>query len=189
MRELIEELDRRVDDAFARLRGNALADRVFYTASSLGEFGHLWVMLALVRFLRGGRDDERNYERVAVRALVAIAVESVLVNAGLKSLFGRSRPVVDGIVHPFPFRQPLTSSFPSGHATSAFCAATVLSEQDPLGPLYFAAATVVAASRIHVKIHHASDVLAGAAIGVALGLVVRKVSPLPPAPRKGRTKL
>ncbi len=175
MRALVREIDRRVDACFDALRCSAAANRVFYAASSLGEFGHVWAMLALVRWLRGRPNDER----AAVRALVAIVVESALVNAGLKTIFGRGRPVVDNLVHPHPFRQPLTSSFPSGHATSAFCAATLLSDQDGLGPLYFGLAALVAASRVHVKIHHASDVLAGAGIGLCLGIIGRRLSPLP----------
>ncbi|MHB1988104.1 MAG: phosphatase PAP2 family protein [Acidimicrobiales bacterium] len=167
-------LDDRVDAVFDRLRGDELADRVFYSASALGDFGLVWVMLALVRALRGRPNDAR----AAARAIIATGVESVLVNAGVKSLFGRGRPVSD-IVHPHPFRQPLTSSFPSGHATAAFCAATLLSDQDDVGPLYFAAAAVVAASRLHTKIHHFSDVVGGAAVGTCLGFIGRRLAPLP----------
>ncbi len=173
MTGLVRSLDDRVDGYFDRLRGNPLADRVFYTASSLGEFGLIWVMLALLRALRGGAANER----AAVRSITGTVVESVLVNAVLKSVFRRTRPVSD-VVHPHPFRQPLTSSFPSGHATAAFCAATLLSDQDPLGPLYFAAAAVVATSRIHTKIHHASDVVGGIAIGTLLGVIGRRIAPL-----------
>jgi undecaprenyl-diphosphatase len=73
----------------------------------------------------------------------------------------------------------MTSSFPSGHATSAFCAATLLADGDPhLAPLYYGAATVVALSRIHVKIHHASDVVGGVAIGVFLGQIGKRIAPL-----------
>ncbi|MGO9557582.1 MAG: phosphatase PAP2 family protein [Acidimicrobiales bacterium] len=179
MRDAIRRLDDRVDTAFDRLRGDPLADRVFYTASALGDFGLIWVMIALVRMLRRRPNDER----AAIRAIVATGIESVLVNAGLKSLFGRGRPISE-IVHPYPFRQPLTSSFPSGHATAAFCAATLLSDQDELAPLYFALATVIAASRIHTKIHHASDVAGGIAVGTALGLIGRRLSPLPPKRRR-----
>jgi membrane-associated phospholipid phosphatase len=42
---------------------------------------------------------------------------------------------------------------------------------DPLWPVYFAVAAVVATSRAYVRIHHASDVLGGALLGVALGLL------------------
>jgi undecaprenyl-diphosphatase len=70
---------------------------------------------------------------------------------------------------------PLTSSFPSGHASAAFCAAGLLSEGSRLGPAYYGLATVVAASRVHVKIHYASDVLVGAAVGTALATVAKRV--------------
>lgn len=179
MKDLISKVDDAVDARIDRLRGNAIADRVFYTASALGDFGLCWVMLALVRALRGRPNDGR----AAVRAIIATGTESVLVNAGLKSLFLRRRPVSE-LVHPHPFRQPLTSSFPSGHATAAFCAATLLSDQDDLGPLYFLAASVVAASRLHTKIHHASDVAGGVVIGTCLGLIGRAISPLPPQRRE-----
>ena len=175
MRKLVRRIDDRVDAYFDRLRGHPLADRVFYTASALGDFGLVWVMFALVRALRGRPNDNR----AALRAILATGTESVLVNAGMKSVFGRGRPISD-LVHPHPFRQPLTSSFPSGHATAAFCAAVLLSDQDDLAPVYFAAATVVAASRLHTKIHHASDVAGGIVIGTCLGLIGRRLAPLPP---------
>jgi undecaprenyl-diphosphatase len=173
-RATIRHIDDVVDSTFSRWRGHPLADRVFYGSSALGEFGLIWFMLELLRALRGGPNDER----AAVRAVAAQCVESVLVNLGLKALFGRHRPASE-IVHPHPFRQPLTSSFPSGHASAAFCAATVLSEQDDLALAYFALALVVSASRIHTKIHHASDVAAGAAIGTLIGMAARRIAPLP----------
>jgi undecaprenyl-diphosphatase len=77
-----------------------------------------------------------------------------------------------------PFRQPITSSFPSGHATAAFCAATLLAENEERAPAYYALGTVVALSRIHTKIHHASDVVGGIAIGLVLGQVARRIVPL-----------
>lgn len=184
MREAIRHVDDRVDSAFDAVRGNRLADRIFYGASALGDFGLIWVGLALLRALRGRPNDQR----AALRAIIATGLESVLINVGVKSLFGRRRPESE-IVHPHRFRQPVTSSFPSGHATAGFCAATLLSEQDELGPLYFAVAAVVATSRVHTKIHHASDVLGGALIGTALGLIGRRLAPLPPRrPSSGNDK-
>lgn len=182
----VERFDATVDDAFDRLRGNAVADRVFYGASALGEFGTLWVMLGALRGLRGD-----HHWRAAVRVGAAVGIESVVVNAGVKSLFRRRRPVVDA-PRPYPLRIPLTSSFPSGHATSAFMSATLLADGDPgLAPLYYAAATVVALSRIYVRIHHASDVAGGIAIGLALGRLGRRLAPLERHParnarRRGR---
>lgn len=181
MRNLIRAFDARVDDLFARLRGHRAVDRLFYTASALGDFGLLWTAFGLLRALRGRPGDDR----AAVRAIAATGIESVVVNAGVKSLFGRTRPVPMA-EHPLPFRQPLTSSFPSGHATAAFCAATLLSESEPLAPLYYSAAAVVALSRIHVKIHHASDVIGGVVIGIGLGHLARRLAPLDRSRATGR---
>jgi len=173
---VLDRFDAAVDGAFDRARGHPAIERVMYGASALGEFGLLWVMLGAVRGLRGDR-----HWRAAVRVGTAVGVESVVVNAGIKSLFRRRRPVVD-VPRPYPLRIPVTSSFPSGHATSAFCAATLLADGDPyLAPLYYAAATIVAVSRIHVRIHHASDVAGGIAIGLVLGRLARRLVPLEPA--------
>jgi undecaprenyl-diphosphatase len=169
----IETVDARVDEIFAHWRGNQVADRVFYTASALGDFGLIWLTLGLTRMLRSRPGDNRS----GLRAIVATGIESVVVNAGLKSLFRRRRPrPVEA--HPLPFRQPITSSFPSGHATAAFCAATLLAEGEKRAPFYYAVALVVALSRIHTKIHHASDVAGGIVIGLVLGRVARRIAPL-----------
>ena len=175
--ERIKRFDEVVDGAFERLRGRRAVDRVFYGASAVGDHGVVWVMLGALRGLRGD-----HHWRAAVRVGLGVGIESIVVNAGVKSLFRRTRPVVD-TPRPYPLRIPLTSSFPSGHATSAFCAATLLSDGDPhLAPLYFGAATVVALSRIHVKIHHASDVAGGILIGLILGQIGKHIAPLEPPP-------
>ncbi|MGD0743188.1 MAG: phosphatase PAP2 family protein [Acidimicrobiales bacterium] len=172
--KLVAVFDERVDAAFEHLRGNPVADRVFYTASALGEFGLVWVVLALVRALRGG---PRN-ERAALRAIVATGIESFLVNVVMKSFVRRRRPVNHND-HPLPLRQPLSSSFPSGHATAAFCGATLLADGDRRWrSVYFATAVVVATSRVYVRIHHASDVVGGVAVGRVLGLLGKRLAPL-----------
>jgi undecaprenyl-diphosphatase len=75
-----------------------------------------------------------------------------------------------------PVREPTSSSFPSGHTLAAFCAVSVMSQRgDRAGnALLFTSASLVGLSRLHLRAHHASDVLGGAAIGVALGLVGRR---------------
>jgi membrane-associated phospholipid phosphatase len=175
----VARFDSRVDDWFAEnLRGRPVADRVFYSASALGDHGTIWLILAAIR---GLRSDEGL--PAAVRAAAGVGIESALVNGPIKWMFRRQRPVVVGD-RPLPLRRPRTSSFPSGHATSAFCAAALLSDGDEKwAPLYYGLALVVAWSRVHVRIHHASDVVAGMAIGALLGELSRRIVRLPrPAP-------
>jgi undecaprenyl-diphosphatase len=180
VRARVAHFDDRVDTAFDRVRGNPVADRIFYGASELGDFSLVWFILGALRGLRSERDWQ-----AAVRVGAGLAVESALVNGVIKSFFRRRRPPVEGFVHRLPLRRPRTSSFPSGHATAAFSAAALLSEEDALWPLYYAVAAVVASSRVYVKMHHASDVVAGAAFGALMGRAARSVFPLPLAPAPG----
>lgn len=176
---VVAAFDARTDALVDRVRGRRWADLLFYSASAAGEFSSVWIALALLRGRRRGPRDAA----AARRAVVGAVVESLAVNGALKSLVRRERPVLT-TPHPLPFRQPLTSSFPSGHATAAFCGATLLAEGEPAAPLYYALAAVVASSRCYVRIHHASDVLGGAAIGLALGRLGRRLAPL--EGRRGR---
>jgi membrane-associated phospholipid phosphatase len=171
----VDRLDQRVDELFERyLRGRPLADRVFYGASALGDHGIIWLILAAAQGLRS-----EDHWRRAIRVAVGLGAESVLVNGPVKWLFGRARPS-GPMERPLPLRQPRTSSFPSGHASAAFFAAALLSEGDPaLRPLYYGLAVVVALSRIHVRIHHASDVAAGIALGALLGEIAWRLMPWP----------
>jgi membrane-associated phospholipid phosphatase len=52
----------------------------------------------------------------------------------------------------------------------------MLAEDDPLGPAFYLVAAAVSASRVHLRQHHASDVLGGAVVGIALGRLGRSLS-------------
>lgn len=171
----LDGFDEAVDGAFDRaLRGRPAVDRLMYSVTELADFSLLWHLLAAARGLRSARDAD-----AAFRVSGALAVESAVVNGALKSLFRRQRPVPE-FERPHHLRIPLTTSLPSGHASSAFCAATLLADGRGRAARvgWYALAAVVASSRVHVKIHHASDVLGGVVVGLALGRVVRRVWPL-----------
>jgi membrane-associated phospholipid phosphatase len=171
VKPLVTRFDTAVERRVERRRGHPMLDRVMYTASDLGEFSLIWHLIGTGRALAPDRTPAH-----AVRLAALLGAESLLVNQGVKRLFGRRRPLREE-PHRFRLRQPITSSFPSGHASSAAFAATVLAERDPLWPLYAAVAATVATSRVYVKLHHPSDVAAGAALGVALGLLARRAWP------------
>ena len=175
--EQVSRFDRAVDEWFEEhLRGHAVADAVFYAASALGDHGALWIAAAAAqagrRHLAGAPPPA--WRPALLRAVAGLGVESALVNGPVKWVFRRERPVHEG-TRPLHLRQPRTSSFPSGHATAAFFGAALLREDDPLWPLYYGLAVVVAASRVHVRIHHASDVVGGVVVGVALGELARRL--------------
>jgi undecaprenyl-diphosphatase len=171
IKDRVRAFDDRVDGLFDEVRGHPAVDRLMYGASEVGDFSLVWHMVGMAR---GLTSNERADE--AIRLSVILAAESVLVNGVIKSFFRRRRPIWDQ-PRAFRIRRPRSSSFPSGHASAAFTAATILSEGDPLWPLYYAAAAVVASSRAYVKIHHASDVVAGVATGLVIGRIARRLWP------------
>ena len=174
--ELVDRFDDHLERLFEKLRGRRWADRLFYTASQLGDYGLIWLLLAAMAALGGSWRAERNLLRVAA----VLGLDSLFVNGLLKSLIKRSRPLVDDGERPLYLRRPVTTAFPSGHASSAVVAAMLLGEVGGRrwrGLLWMLAATV-ALSRIHVRIHHASDVAGGAATGVVLGRLARRIWPL-----------
>lgn len=168
----VRHFDARVDSWFEPLRRNPAANRVFYLASEAADFSIGWHLAGASRALLFPR-----FEAAALRMAVALGVESALVNGLMKRAIGRTRPTPPEIA-PHVIRRPLTSSFPSGHASSATLAAALLSEGSRVAPVWWTAAGVVAASRIHTRMHHASDVLAGVVVGAALAAAVRRLVPL-----------
>jgi undecaprenyl-diphosphatase len=145
-----------------------------YSASAAGDHGLVWMGLAGLQALRH-RDGA--WQRPLARAVIGLAVESAVVNGPVKWVFRRERPV-QVAPRPMHLRQPRTSSFPSGHASAGFFGAALLRDGDAWWPAYYALAVVVAASRVHVRIHHASDIVGGALVGAALGEVVRRLVPV-----------
>jgi membrane-associated phospholipid phosphatase len=170
----VEAFDRTVDAAFERLREQPTIDRIFFTASALGDWSLVWHLIGATQALLSP-------DRIPdfLRLSGTLGVESLLVNQGVKRLFHRRRPQQHAVEGPVDLRVPLTSSFPSGHASAGFCAAVLLSQRQPkLAPVWLALATLIAASRIHVRLHHASDVVSGAAIGALFGWIATRVVPL-----------
>lgn len=166
----VERFDTTVDRLLERVRGNPVADNVFTTASYLGEFSLIWHALSL------GRGIARGETKRSLWFAIGIGLESLVVNQGLKRLFHRQRPTRagdDGL----RVRQPVTSSFPSGHSSASAFASTVMADRDgqPWATAYYGIGSIVALSRAYVRIHHASDVVGGLVVGRIMGLVARRV--------------
>jgi len=164
----------RFDDAadalFEPLRGRTVFDDGARILSNLADYGAVWAALAGAKGRRRGPRRRR-----ATLALAIAGFSSLGVNAAVKALVQRQRPdepVADGGL---PVRAPASTSFPSGHTLAAFCTAVVLAESPAEAVVYLSFATAVAASRVHLRAHHASDVVGGAAIGLVVGAAGRRV--------------
>jgi membrane-associated phospholipid phosphatase len=172
-------IDDAVNAAFDPLRGNPQADRAAALLSNVADYGLVWVVLAVFKARRRGPDRRR-----AVVALAAAGFSSLIVNRVVKDAVARERPD-DHLTA--AVRTPSSSSFPSGHTLAAFCTAFVLADSDAQIAANVGFATAVAASRVHLRAHHPTDVIGGAAIGSVLGLGLRPLVNLVTPGTRGRT--
>lgn len=170
----VTKFDLTVDGWFSPLRGEPVPDRVFEVASHLGDWSLIWHIVSTAQALRSDDDARR-----AQRLVLLIVAESLFVNQGLKRVFNRSRPGERPAISD-RLRRPVTSSFPSGHASAAAFATVVLTEGDPaMRAVMVPLAIVVATSRVYTRMHHPSDVAVGALVGWGLGHAATALWPAP----------
>jgi membrane-associated phospholipid phosphatase len=150
---------------YRRVRGVASVDTVWVRRfSRLGEHGLGWLALGA-----GAAVVDRPRRLEWARAAAGVGC-CYLLSSSIKWSIARQRPTVEDL--PPLMRTPTGLSFPSSHATSSFAAARAYGRLLPRGPL-LAAATGMALSRIYLGVHYPSDVLAGAALGTALGSMAK----------------
>jgi undecaprenyl-diphosphatase len=94
---------------------------------------------------------------------------SFAVNQLVKLFVRRPRPDVDGL--PRLIATMSNRSYPSAHATTSAAAAVVLAPllPPPAAPVIASTAVAMSLSRLYLGVHWPSDVVAGFALGAALG--------------------
>lgn len=104
--------------------------------------------------------------RSASRDVAAAGVVAWIAAQGIKPLLHRPRPYETGVARRL-VASPAGSSWPSGHAAVAASTAAVLAPRlSPAGRVATAVgAALIGVSRLHVGVHHATDVAAGLGIG------------------------
>jgi undecaprenyl-diphosphatase len=159
---LASSLDGRLAVWIATHRYAPLND-VFVWLGTIDKLGAVWVALAVLVALLQRRRIAVAVGLVALTALTTFAADSV--SFAIKDLVRRTRPFV---AHPEirPLSIVHSSSFPAGHAATAFAGATLLAFLAPRAtPLFATLAVAIGFSRVYVGVHYPGDVLAGAAIG------------------------
>jgi undecaprenyl-diphosphatase len=138
----------------------------------------LWVASGAVMTALGGRRGKR----AALRGIGSIGLTSLFVNQVIKRLVRRPRPDLRKVPAARHLRaQPLTTSFPSGHAASAAAFAVGVSAEYPKARIPLAAlATAVGYSRTYVGVHYPLDVAVGAAVGAGIASLTRLQWPVLP---------
>jgi len=137
------------------------------TAKALGKAGNngaIWLAVGMLLAIFDGGNREA-WLICAFLGPLAIGLNYVV-----KAIVKRPRPVLEGL--PPLGGAPSSLSFPSAHATSSFAVATAMTRVEPWGALAFVLALALALGRPYLGMHYPSDVVVGALLGVALGLIV-----------------
>lgn len=142
------------------------APMVWYTLA--GNVGLLFIACTVVLLL------VRATRKTGLACAASMVLNLAVVNAVIKPLVSRERPwiVMNGLETLLRDRD--LNSFPSGHTSAAFAFALAVCLTAP--KKWMKAAALIAAalmgfSRLYVSVHFPSDVLAGALIGAACGVV------------------
>jgi membrane-associated phospholipid phosphatase len=143
--------------------------------SAAADKSKLWLGIAAVVALAGGRRGRR----AALEGVVAIGVSSATINLGVKPVARRRRPdrVRPALFEDRHVPMPGSTSFPSGHAASAFAFAYAVGRHLPAlaVPIRLLAAAV-AYSRVHTGVHYPGDVVIGSVAGSGTAAMVAAVA-------------
>ncbi len=135
--------------ASAPARADSSATKAAKFASGPGVILYLASSVALPLI-----DGDEHATQHSLRTADAILTSSIITE-GLKRVFREKRPDNNE-----------RNSFPSGHATAAFAAATMASYYHPRqSALWYTGATLIALSRLQLHRHYVQDVVAGGLIG------------------------
>lgn len=129
----------------------------------------LFLALVLGLFLFG----DRRLQRAAVAAGASAGV-ALAAAVGFSTLLARARPFVSDPSHVrLLIPHAADAGFPSDHATAAFAIATALLLRDRrYGRPVLLMAALLAVGRVAAGVHFPSDVLAGAALGALVALIL-----------------
>ena len=149
---------------------NPILNKAMIFASALGDYGFIWLAIAIVLvFFKKTRT-------CGILIICSLAFCFITGELITKNLVCRVRPCYQDMTINMLVERPKSYSFPSGHSSSSFAAASTLFYANrKIGVLALLLAAFIAFSRMYLFVHFPTDVFAGTLwgiIGSAIVLVI-----------------
>lgn len=147
-------------------------DWLMVFCSKIGNNGLFWCLVAMVLFLFRNR---LGGFHPPIMLFIGIGIASVIETL-LKTSIARPRPpsIEENILQFIEL--PVSHSFPSGHTTVSFVSVYILHRFFPRS-IYWTlpCALLISLSRIYVGVHYPLDIMAGAALGLTVGMIAMRL--------------
>lgn len=165
--ELLRAFDQSTFLFLNHLPHTPFLDQLAMIISGVGNAGIIWIVLALILFIR----EEKRAHIFFLQSFGIFLVTWFGVDHVLKNLFARPRPslgigaiIVGGSISSY--------SFPSSHAAISWAAVVLLSRYEPRWkPYLIILAILVSFSRIYLGVHYPVDVFVGGLVGWSIGIL------------------
>ena len=160
--------DRKIFNFTLRLSQESFIQRVMSFVSRSGDWGMIWLLACLMLYAY------QPYRRAVELCLITLLFTTVLGEGILKRVFRRQRPFVTHGPVKMNIPIPRGFSFPSGHTASSVACARILAMTNPwIACCAFFYAGMMGFSRVYLKTHYVTDVVAGGLIGLICAQAVR----------------
>lgn len=167
---MIQNIDFMILDSIQNLIRCTFLDEVLAFITHLGDTGVIWIATGIIMLFF------RKYRKCGVMVLASLVLCAVLTSGVIKPLVGRMRPFQIREFVPF-IAPPGGYSFPSGHTSSSFTAATaIFLFHRRGGAVAYVLAALIAFSRLYFYVHFPTDVLTGAVLGILCAVLINKIS-------------
>lgn len=141
-------------------------DAIMPFITQLGDAGLIWIILSI------GLIIPKKTRKIGFVMIIALILNGIICNIILKPMLARIRPFDVNTAIKLLINKPRDFSFPSGHTSASFTAASVLFfRKSKLFVPSLVLAFLISFSRLYLYVHYPSDVLAGLVLGVLCGYI------------------
>ena len=143
---------------------NPILEKFMKFFTFLGDFCLIWIIYCVAAYFRGER-------KLAIALVIVMLIVNAVNNGFIKAIFRRNRPFEDHPDIKISIDNPYGSSFPSGHSANGFaCAMVIMYFYPNYGFFALIFASLIAISRMVLKVHYFTDVVFGSLVGVLIGV-------------------